>query len=104
MSPEEEITMPRHYDYVRCLVYALVILCVVPAWAAREKISGTIENIDRDKRTITLQTEQGQIRELPIPADRLEDLQLKGLQIGESVEVELEEQRVTAIRKKLSTP
>jgi len=78
------------------LAVALAVLCVASAvaLAAKETVSGTVENVDPQQGRMILRAEEGKAMELRAPAELL-----IGLQNGDAVEVKLSGQRATFIRK-----
>ena len=78
------------------LTVALAVLCVASAvsLAAKETVSGTVENVDPQQGRMILRAEEGKAMGLRAPADLL-----IGLQNGDAVEVKISGQRATFIQK-----
>jgi hypothetical protein len=82
----------------KCLRITVIVLAVVYAVAtlavASDSISGTIQSLDQAKGSFTLMTDDDQIKVMQAPVTMLQTLQP-----GDSVEVEIEDGRVTNIYK-----
>jgi hypothetical protein len=87
------------YQLMKNLTFVLLFLCGVATLANTAKLTGTVEQIDKARRTITLVIPPGPGRELHASAEMLQNLH-----IGERVEVEVSDDKITAMRKKFSLP
>lgn len=81
---------------IRTLVLALVVLVVGVslAFAATETVTGTIQNIDSEKHTLTIMTPSGQTQTYEVSEDMLEDLDP-----GDKVKLTIEDDEVTDVEE-----